>query len=136
MPEFYRDEPQYYGKVELNGKVIRLRSTPESDAFLDSVVQMENPDELLGLTAWLAQKAVTLMEYPEAIDRPCVPIPLGKRMVKPRPTSEGQQFIASVSRIADRDRLKAIGCFLKELTLQLLIDKVPAVAKEMVENRK
>lgn len=54
------------------------------------------------------------------INTPPVAIPFGKRMVQPTPTPEGELFIASLSGIADRDRLTAIGLYLREVCHQLL----------------
>lgn len=115
----YKDDPAIYAKANINGREIRLRSTPESDAFIRSLVGLEIADELLGSSVWLAQKAYACIHNPEWLSADPVPFEIEGQKVVPFSTLEAEKFVATLLDISDRDHLAAIGQYLRMIAENL-----------------
>lgn len=113
LPTYKDDDPAIYAKANINGREIRLRSTPESDAFIRSLVGLESADELLGASVWLAQKAYACIHDPDRLSANPVPFVIDGRGVVPFSTMEAEEFITTLLDISDRDHLEAIGHYLR-----------------------
>lgn len=111
----YKDEQSIYAKINIAGKEIRLRSTPEADRFLDSFASLERIDELLGASVWLVQKAVACIRNPETLLFEAVPVAVGQRKVAPYSTPEAEEFVATLHDLHDREYLAAFGHFLNSI---------------------
>ncbi|MEZ6131146.1 MAG: hypothetical protein R3C59_20935 [Planctomycetaceae bacterium] len=108
----YNDDSAIYAKVEIDGREIRLRSTPQSDAFFASLARLESTDELLGASVWLAQKAFACIHNPDALLTDPVPLVIDQRRIVPYSTQEAEDFVGTLLDVHDRVHLAAIGRFL------------------------
>jgi len=109
------DDESIYATLRIDGKEIRLHSTPEADRFLDSIAHLERTDELLGASIWLAQKAAACIRNPERLQFEAVPIKVGQRKVAPYSTPEAEEFIATLNDVHDREYVAAFGHFLNSI---------------------
>lgn len=128
----YEDDPKVYAKVAVNGREIRLRSTPESDAFFNSLLALDDADTLLSATVWLEHKANACAAGPESLDTEPVAIQFRDRTIVPFSTPEDHDFAQSLSGVDDRDRLYAIGFFLHAVAEQMFdraVDRNPEIVQ-------
>ena len=70
MVRWCEDDPMYLATVEVEGRPIKLRSTPESDAFLSSLIDLTDAEEILSASVWVGQKAEQCVSCPEALGNP------------------------------------------------------------------
>jgi hypothetical protein len=119
MVEWYSDEPQYLATVVVNGRRIKLRSTPEYEAFLDSLFALTDAEELLAASVWVEQKANQCIRCPELLIAPPQEITVQGRRIPPFSTPAGESFFTSLKDLADEERRIAVGEFLHVLARQL-----------------
>lgn len=54
MPEFIRDDPAYYAHwTSPDGRLIKIRSSPEMDAVMLAVIRERDPDRLEAMGSFL-----------------------------------------------------------------------------------
>lgn len=53
-PLFNCDDPEIVATIEIDGRPVKLRGSPEFDAFIDSVMRL-NPEPMFQQAVWLEQ---------------------------------------------------------------------------------
>lgn len=126
MPKFYQDDPKYYAKVELNGREIRLRETPEASAFFQSLIDLTDARQLVGAAIWLCQQSIACCHGNLSL----TPLPTSMTVqgihIAPFITPEGKRFFESIESVTDLEKREAMGIFLNEVGKQLLARSMEA----------
>lgn len=111
--QYYTDDPSVYATVRVGDREIKVRASVESEAFLESVLALDDAKEILGVSVWLAQMSAFLRDCPEkVINNHGVTFTVCGRVVVPYTTGQGLRLMRSLSRVEDRDQRCAVATFL------------------------
>lgn len=89
---YYCDDPEIIATVMIDGRPIRLKGSPEFDAFLESVMRLE-PEPMFQQAVWLLEAAY-FVKAGIRCEPPAIPV-WGRRIV-PAATDEAVQFVDSL----------------------------------------
>ena len=117
---WYEDDPKYLAEVEVGGRQIKIRTTPEFEDFADSLLNLTKPEEMLRASAWIMQMSVRCVSDPSTLDLPPVDTTLRGKRIPAFTTTAGQVFFKSLKAIEDHDHRVAVSVFLDSLARQTL----------------
>jgi hypothetical protein len=102
-PRFYQDDPEIVATVMIDGKPIKLRASPEYNAFIDSVMLLD-PEPMFQQSIWLVQ----MCHFVESGDRgdEYMMHVFGKAIV-PSATPEAHEFLETLYDLGEAPRRAA-----------------------------
>lgn len=119
--QWYSDEPEVYATVSVGNREIKIRDSPESNAFFASACELDDPEEVLGLSIWLTQMCSLVVDSPErVIANRGMSITIEGRTHAPFATAAGLRMMRSISQTSDRDQRYAVAQFLSYVSYALM----------------
>jgi hypothetical protein len=114
--EFYHDDPGIVATVMIEGKTIKLRTSPEFVEFMGSLEPLD-PEAMFQQSIWLQQMSQAVAAGIEAEPQT---LPLNGRQLVPVATPEAKAFLDSLFGLKlDDAHRKAVAVLLEAIAKQL-----------------
>jgi hypothetical protein len=102
-PAFNRDSPEIVATVMVDGKSIKLRGSPEFNAFIDSVMRLD-PEPMFRQAVWLEEMSHFLAAGVRGDEKD---MHIWGRTIVPAATHEARMFLETLYDLADIPRRAA-----------------------------
>jgi hypothetical protein len=119
MHNSYEDDPKYLAKIEVGDREIKLRTSPEFEEFIQSLLSVTEPEEMLRASAWINQMCCRCVSDPSRLDLPPVDITVKGIRIPAFTTPAGQVFFRSLKDIEDHDHRTAAAIYLKAVAQRM-----------------
>jgi hypothetical protein len=124
-PTFYCDDPEIVATVSIDGRPIRLRTSPEFEAFIHSVMLLD-PEPMFEQAVWLEQ----MSHWLEAgVRGDAVDMSIWGRTIVPAATHEARVFLETLFDLGDAPR-RAAAVLLRTVAkrfFQIATDRDPSL---------
>jgi hypothetical protein len=119
MHNWYEDDSMCLAKVEVGDREMKLRTSPEFEEFIQSLLRLTEPEEMLRASAWINQMCCRCVSDPSRLDLSPTDITVKGILIPAFTTPAGQVFFKSLKDIEDHDHRIAAAIYLKAVARRL-----------------